>query len=390
MRIEAHDLPSVAVPNVDRCIQTAVHEKLFSAAACIASVQGDIFHRKIYGCVESPPPLKKVREGVLFDLASLSKPLGVGLAALWLSGRGRLDLGAPIGRVLRDFDEPKFKEITLDMLLDHSSGWPADVSFWDVGQGEADKRSAFATHVRSLDVLAAPGTQVLYSDVGYIVLGWAVEAVVGKPLDVFLEHEIYKPLGLHEDLFFIRHDDFKTPRKLAKRQIVATEDCPHRNKRMLGEVHDPKAWLLGGVAGHAGLFGTAEAVWQLVEKLRLCYRGEEHFFHSATVRKFFAKSGRPKKTTRTLGWDTPSAKGSLAGDRASRTTVGHLGFTGTSIWLDLSTDTTTVVLTNSAHPSPEGKKPRMQKFRRRVQDHLWMEAELLASQVTGGRGSKAF
>ena len=147
---------------------------------------------------------------------------------------------------------------------------------------------------------------------------------------------------------------------------------------------------MGGVAGHAGLFGTVEATWRLVEMMRLCYRGDEQFFHPGTVRKFFTRSGRIKGTTRTLAWDTPSAKGTLAGDRASRSTVGHLGFTGTSVWLDLSLEATTVVLSNVVHPSPEDKKPRMQKFRRRVQDYFWMEAELLVSKNEQGKGSNAF
>jgi len=384
------ELPDVSIADVDRSVQTAIHEKLFSAAACMASVQGNVFHRKVYGCLETPPPMKKLNEGALFDLASLSKPLGVGLAALWLVGRGRMDLQAPIGVVLKDFDTPKFQGITVDMLLDHTSGWPADVSFWECTENAPDKQAAMRAHIASLEFLASPGSETLYSDVGFIVLGWIVEAIVGKPLDVFLEREIYKPLGLASDLFFIRHDDFHTPRKLGRRQIVATEDCPVRKKRISGEVHDPKAWLLGGVAGHAGLFGTVEAVWRLVEMLRLCYRGDEQFFHPGTVRKFFTRSQRLKGTTRTLAWDTPSAKGTLAGDRASRSTVGHLGFTGTSIWLDLSLEASTVVLANVAHPSPDGKKPRMQKFRRRVQDYFWMEAELLVSKNEGGKGSKAF
>lgn len=383
-------LPDASIADVDRSVSTAIHEKLFSAAACMASVQGEVFHRKVYGCLESPPPMKKVQEGVLFDLASLSKPLGVGLAVLWLAGRGRIDLQAPIGRVLTEFSEPKFKDITIDMLLDHTSGWPADVSFWECTEGAANKEAAMREHIASLELLAPPGTQTLYSDVGFIVLGWIVESVVAKPLDVFLEREIYKPLGVADDLFFIRHDDFKTPRKLGRRQIVATEDCPIRKKRIVAEVHDPKAWLLGGVAGHAGLFGTVEAVWKLVEMLRLCYRGDEQFFHPGTVRKFFTRSGRLKSTTRTLAWDTPSAKGTLAGDRASKSSVGHLGFTGTSIWLDLSLESTTVVLSNVVHPSPEDKKPRMQKFRRKVQDYFWMEAELLMSKNETGKGSKAF
>ena len=156
------ELPDVSIADVDRSVQTAIHEKLFSAAACMASVQGEVFHRKIYGCLETPPPMKKVRDGVLFDLASLSKPLGVGAAVLWLAGRGRIDLQAPIGRVLKQFDAPKFHNITIDMLLDHTSGWPADVSFWECTEGATDKQGAMQSHIASLDLLAEPGKQTLF------------------------------------------------------------------------------------------------------------------------------------------------------------------------------------------------------------------------------------
>ncbi len=376
---DAGALPEVTVPDIDRCIQTGIYEKTFSAAACIASVGGTVFHRGIYGTPTQPPPVRKLGFDALFDLASLTKPLASGLGALLLASRNRIDLNASVAKTLPEFRDKRFERMSIDMLLDHTSGLPAQRSFWkDIQEAEAplpEKQRtlgtqaalpAFRRAVAEATLENDPGTKVVYSDVGFMALGWIIENIVGQPLDTFLEREVYKPLGLADDLFFIRLDDMRRRQRLSKRVFAATEDCPWRGKVLQGEVHDPNAWGAGGVAGHAGLFGTVDAVWQLTRTLWASYKGEERTFLGGTVRRFWTRSRRVPGSTRTLAWDTPTAHGSSAGKRFSLTSVGHLGFTGCSIWIDLSTDIIGVVLTNAAHPSPEGKKEAMAKFRPRV------------------------
>ncbi len=380
----------VRVPEIDRCVQGAVKEGLFSGAAVMASVGGEPFHRAVYGMAQEPPPRQRLADDALFDLASLAKPLGAGLLAMKLVGKGRLDLGAPLSKTIPLFRDARFDAVTIDMLLEHSTGWPADIDFWPFWQADSFDVDAMKAHLASLPFENAPGRVAVYSDVGFMALAWILEGVMGKPLDVALEKEIYAPLGVDSDLFFVRHREPRANRKLVKRTFVATEDCPKREKRLVGEVHDPKAWLLGGVAGHAGLFGTIDAVWKVAEAVRCCHAGEGDLIAPPVVKRFFKRTNRVAESTRTLVWDTPSARGSLAGGRASKQTVGHLGFTGTSVWIDLIRGATTVVLSNSVHPSPEGKKPRMQDFRRRVQDHMWREAELVQQANPGQRGSGAF
>lgn len=149
-----------------------------------------------------------------------------------------------------------------------------------------------------------------------------------------------------------------------------------RGKLLLGEVHDPMAWHLGGVAGHAGLFGTAGAVWHLAQVLLDCYHGRLNFFHSGALARFWTRSRRPPGTTRTLGWDTPAAFNSAAGSRLSRQAVGHLGFTGTSLWIDPMHEVVGVLLTNAAYPSRVDKAEPLRRLRARVYDLIAADAAL--------------
>jgi len=395
--------PEVTIPDIDRCIQTGVADKTFSGAACIASVGGKIFHRGIYGCPSTPPPVRKLGFDALFDLASLTKPLGTGLAALLLASQNRLDLNASITKTIPELKDAKFEKVTIDMLLEHTSGLPAVRNYGqDLERAEAKLiasertlgTSKAMTFVRAaladLRLESEPGTKVVYSDVGFILLGLIIENIVGKPLDVYLAREVYRPLGLHDDLFFVRLDDDRGRQRLLRRTFAATEDCKWRKKLLQGEVHDPNAWAMGGVAGHAGLFGTVDAVWTLVKSLWESYKGDSRVFHNGTVRRFWTRSKRLRDTTRTLAWDTPSAQNPSAGKRFSLTSVGHLGFTGTSVWIDLSTDIIGVVLTNAAHPTPEGKQEKMQKFRPRVYDLIAKQGESLPIDPEKKTGAAAF
>jgi len=397
------NFPEETVPDIDRAIQTGVFDKTYSAAACLASKGNRIFHRGVYGNYADPPPVNKINYEALFDLASLTKPLGAGLAALHLVSKGRLDLSASLAATIPEFKQSKYAHVTIDMLLDHCSGFPAlhplweeldkaDISMPDYKKvcGTSQANAPARKIISSLNLKSEPGRVVEYSDVGFMVLTWIIEDIVKKPLDQYLFREIYQPLGIAEDFFFVRHGDYKQQRQLMKRKFVATEDCAWREKVMQGQVHDSNAWALGGVAGHAGIFGTADATWSLLHRLWLAYKGLDRFFLCGTVRRFWKRSRRIPKTTKTLGWDTPTAHGSMAGKRFSLNTVGHLGFTGTSVWIDLSTDTLAVFLTNSVHPVVAGKKEKMQEIRPRVHDLIAKHSDTVVTDDDNAKGSQAF
>ena len=366
------------VPDIDRAFGKAVSEKTIGAGACVGSVQAGIFERGVYGNLTPPPPLRRLDHQAVFDLGSLTAPLGSGLAALHLVSRHRLDLGVSVASVLKDFAGPPYTQITLDMLLDHSSGLPAEAPLFDTLYkedrvrhpdeqllGSRKSEPAMREALRAVKLAADPGKATCVSGLNSMLLGWVIEAVCGKPLDTFLEQEIYGPLGLAEELFFVRVRDDRPPKLNLRRMFVATASCKTRNKLMHGEVWDKEAWGLGGVAGHAGLFGSAQAVWRLAQRLLECYRGQHPFFHSGTLARFWTRSRR-METTRTLGWDTPTVLGSTAGKRMPRTAVGTVSRTGCALWIDHSQETVGVLLTNGLQSKADSPKDPLYKMRVRI------------------------
>jgi CubicO group peptidase (beta-lactamase class C family) len=206
-----------------------------------------------------------------------------------------------------------------------------------------------------------------------MILEWMVEHVSGKRLDLFVSEFIYAPLGI-ENLFFV---DLNDPKK--RGQFAATEKCPWREILLSGQVHDENAYAAGGIEGHAGLFGTATAVHQLLMTLLSAYHGEspENRFQTELVRAFFRRSPGSDKA---LGFDTPALKDSSAGRLFSKNSVGHLGFTGTSFWMDLDRRIIVILLTNRVHPTRDNQAIRA--FRPRLHDAV------MESILAGGASIK--
>ena len=375
---DAEGVTQRAVPDLDRAVQTGTYGKLFSAAACVASVRGGILHRAAYGHLRAPPPPQLVDAATLFDLASLTKPLATALLAMLLWSRQRLDIEAPVSTFLKDFRHPPFDKITVAMLLDHSSGLPATAPVWEKLRrpGTPSACAEIRARVAKVALVAQPGAKACYSDLGFLILGWILEVAGARPLDQLATETLFRPLGLQRELFFVRHQGPRPGGIQPRRRFAATEQCPSRAKLLQGEVHDPLAWHLGGVAGHAGLFGTAGAVWHLAEVLLECYHGRLNFFHSGALARFWTRSRHPQGTLRTLGWDTPTASNSAAGSRLSRQSVGHLGFTGTSLWIDPMHEIVGVLLTNAVYPNRDDKDLPLLRLRARVYDLIAAEAAL--------------
>jgi CubicO group peptidase (beta-lactamase class C family) len=299
----------------------------------------------------------------------------------------RLDVNKTVAQLLPDFKAAPYDQITLTMLLDHSSGLPAAA---DLGEAlrEADRllppaaraagsrrsETMLRTALRAVPLSHAPGTVTQVSNLGYLLLGWLLEKVVSAPLDVFVQREIYGPLGIGEELFFVQ----PRRRTAAKRTFVAghsvaPDGAQGSGSTAIGTVADANSAALGGVAGHAGLFGTASAVWRLAQTLLLCHRGEATLFHTGTLKRFWTRSQR-FVTTRTLGWDTPTVLNSSAGKRLSRTAVGHVSTQGPSLWIDTQSQTVGVLLFNGLPTAPQDATV---KFRARL-------FELIASHAASG------
>lgn len=281
----------------------------------------------------------------VYDLASLSKVVGLTTAAMLAVHEGRLELDAPVTRYVPAFAGPGKERVTIRHLLTHSSGLPA---FRLLYRETSDPCAALAlTDTTALDTL--PGRRFVYSDLGAIVLGQAIERVYGERLDSLIARRVFAPLGMTSTRYL-------PPVEWIPR-IPPTENDPWRGRIVRGEVHDENAARLGGVAGHAGLFGSARDLLVFGDWLLAVRRGRDGDTLPVTldrriVRRFTKRQNLPRGSSRALGWDTPS-RGSSAGRRLSRSSFGHTGFTGTSIWIDPRRELIIVLLSNRVHPTRE-------------------------------------
>ena len=276
-----------------------------------------------------------------FDIASVTKVVATTATAMLLHQRGQLDLDAPVGDLLpefvagRDAADPA-RDVNLRHLLAHNSGLPGYVEFFRTAADAEDLlRACFA-----LPLDAVPGTRAEYSDPGFILLGKALEALTGENLSSWAQHEVFVPLAMAKTGF--------RPAPEERAAIPPTEeDESFRKRRIQGEVQDENAWVLGGVAGHAGVFST---VGDLLRFSQSIVRGGSGpgLFDPDTIQQFAHRQG-PAGSSQALGWDTPSAVSSSGRYFASHS-IGHLGYSGCSLWIDLDAAVAVVLLTNRTWP----------------------------------------
>ena len=299
-----------------------------------------------------------INKNTLFDIASLTKPLCTVLCLLCLIEKNKLNFTDELANLLPHKLPTDYRNITLAQLLSHSAGLTAYKAFYTEYAPVYRSRSSqkLVKKIVREKLQYAPGSQCIYSDLGYIVLGAIIERVSGVSLDIFFKREIAEKMGLDKKIMF---------RPLAEnnreKNIAATEKCPWRKRILQGEVHDEHSWLLNGVAGHAGLFGSIEGVVSLGETILQVWQGRKRFpgFSRALLNKALTRKYRER--TWCLGFDTPSVAGSSAGGLISAQSVGHLGYTGTSIWIDPEKDMVVVLLTNRVHPTRTNEE--IKKFR---------------------------
>jgi serine-type D-Ala-D-Ala carboxypeptidase len=261
--------------------------------------------------------------------------------------------------------------------LSHSSGLAAWKPFFEgiieierAGRTDFIASQAAKTHVLELvhreKPVSQPGTKSLYSDLGFMVLAETVELITGVSLDRFCQDRLFKPLGLRST-GFVDLAQLRTRRvEPAEEMIAATENCPWRKKVLCGEVHDDNAYVMGGVAGHAGLFSSARDIHDFIIRMDRCRNGMDDFLPQALVQEFLTKDNFINESTFALGWDTPSPTRSSSGNLFSARSAGHLGFTGCSIWWDMEKNAHVILLTNRVHPSRENEK--IKDFRPHLHD----------------------
>ena len=319
-------------------LQSGIEQRAFPGTSLAVAHKGKLVALKALGNFTYAWLSRRVKTHTIYDLASLTKVIATTAICMKLYDQGKFHLEQPLVEVLPEFagNDPRRSQVTLRMLLAHSSGLPAYVKLFET----AKDRSELLAQAYQVALEADPGARAQYSDIGFILLGVALERLTGETLDAFCSREIFKPL----DPTFI---GFNFPRHPYKAHIPPTEnDRAFRHCIVQGKVHDENAWVMGGVAGHAGCFSDSYSVAAFAQCM---LNGGAPLFHAHTVELFTQRQASPACTSRALGWDTPSPP-SQSGRYFSPRSYGHLGYTGTSLWIDPDRQLSVTLLTNRTWP----------------------------------------
>lgn len=330
------------LPAVDAIVQRGLDAGEMPGAIVLIG-QGDrVLHRAAYGFRQVEPEREPMTLQTLFDLASLTKPVATAASIMLLAERDQLDVLAPVARRIPEFAASGKDSVTVHQLLTHTSGLIADNALKDYRPG---RKHAFDQICR-LNLTAPPGERFIYSDVGYITLGFLVERVSGMGLDEFTRKNFFEPLKMSDTCFC------PAP--------AAHGNCAPADRRgedwIRGTVHDPRAFALGGVAGHAGLFSTADDLARYARMI--LHRGEldgVRVLRRESVELMLISRPVPENGIRTWGWDRQTRYSSNRGDGMSERAIGHGGFTGTGLWIDPDLELYVIFLSNRLHPNGTGK-----------------------------------
>ena len=361
---------------VEQVLAEGVDQGAYPGAVLVVSRAGRVEMETAVGTRTGEAGSEPIQAETVFDLASLTKPLATTLAFLVLVKQGRLSFDDRFTRFFNNFGVHQKTHVTFRHLLTHSSGLVAHRLFYKeasklararlnfIGSREAKEWVFEQIHRDKLQ--QPPGEKAVYSDLGFMLLGQAIETISGLPLDRFCQRYLFGPAGLRA-MSFIDLSQVRGQRLAPVAELIApTQKCPWRKRVLCGEVDDENCWAMGGVAGHAGLFGAARDVDSLARLTLDASLGENDFLPQELARQMWEIDTAVPGSTRTLGWDTPSPEGSSAGTKVSEQTVGHLGFTGTSLWIDRPRRLSITLLTNRVHPSRDND--RIREFRPRIHD----------------------
>ena len=330
---------------IDRLVQNAIERREIPGCVVLVGNGNRILWHRAYGNLQTQPEPSPARKDGVYDLASLTKPIVTATSIMILRDQDKVALDEPAARYWPAFGQNGKSKVTLRQLLLHTSGLIADNALADYEHGP----ERALKNVAGLPLRSNPGQRFRYSDVGYIVLGEIVRRVSGKSLDQFAEENIFKPCGM-------RQTTFRPARSMISR-IAPTEK--RKGKWLRGQVHDPRAARMGGVAGHAGLFSNAYDLSLFCQML--LNDGEfnrNRILSKQALQEMFKPQKLPGGGSRTAGWDHRSAYSGNRGDLFSEQAIGHGGFTGTGLWVDPTSGTYIVFLSNRLHPDGKGHANR--------------------------------
>jgi CubicO group peptidase (beta-lactamase class C family) len=335
-------------------VQRGVDERAFPAAVVEVGTRGDVLWHQAFGRLDSDPESPVTQKDTLFDLASLTKVIATTSLVMRLVERGTLALDQTIRSWIPEWRGNDREDVTLRSLLTHSSGLTAWLPFYRDHTG----RQEFQHAICSLPLEYPPDTQSIYSDLGFILLGFIVEDAGGAAFSSqaarLLSEITSAPLMFN-------------PPAEPRSSIAPTEQDSWRGRRLVGEVHDENCWALGGAAGHSGLFGTAQAVGDFARAMLGALKGTDPRIAGTETVRLFVKRSAAVPGSRALGWDTMLPTSSC-GTNISRSAFGHTGFTGTTLWIDPEREAYVVFLTNRVNPTRENTA--IQKIRPALHDAI--------------------
>ena len=347
-------------------ISTVLHEAIghgvFPGAVLFVRCQGKVFYHEGAGVKGMAPFNQPVTINTIYDLASLTKPLATTAAVLRLIQEGRLRFEQTIAEWVDELRDSPFGASTIRQVLNHSAGFPAWRPYYEClapearkPEHETERQARIQTclsYIAGESLEYGPGSKSVYSDLGFIVLGLIAERSTRENLAAYCRGHIFQPLQATTCSYLAGDDgciDYAC--------IAPTEDDEWRGRVVHGEVHDDNAYALGGMTGHAGLFGTAESVSRVTREWLLGVHGHSTILSSELIRECVRRQDATGQSSWALGWDTPSASSS-SGKHFSDQSFGHLGYTGTSIWIDPLRDLEVIFLSNRVHPTRENNKIR--------------------------------
>ncbi|MFG0265724.1 MAG: serine hydrolase domain-containing protein [Rhodopirellula sp. JB055] len=341
--VSAEDFPA---DKIKRLVEESIQTEKCPGAVVTVGFDGETIYQAAFGNREIEPQRKPMKVDTIFDMASLTKPIATATSVMILVDEGKLSLTDPVSKHLPEFAVHDKDSVTVEHLLLHTSGLIPD-------NGMSDYQGTHAESIANLmsqKLRSPPATRFRYSDVGFLVLGELVHQVSGMPLDQFAQKRIFEPLQMSETGYRSIGDN--------------DERCATTQQRdghwMRGEVHDPRAYALGGVAGHAGLFSTADDLSRFANAMANGGRKNEvSLFSKSTFDAMTSPIEVPGKSAdqvqfRSRGWDKRSAYSSNRGKTMTDAAFGHGGFTGTALWIDPELKLSVIFLSNRVHPHGKG------------------------------------
>jgi beta-N-acetylhexosaminidase len=343
---------------IDEVMESAIRDTVFPGATLLFGVDQQILYSKAFGHYTYDKNSTQDKTNSIFDLASVSKVVGTTSAAMILVQEGKLNLDDKVIKYLPEFNNHYKDKITIRNLMLHNSGLAAFKKYYDVYTTSDE----VVNDIMNLPLDYPPGEKYVYSDLGMITLQKVIEKISGQSLDTFLKNNLFDPLEMNNTMY--------NPSKDLQNRCVPTEiDTVWRMRLIQGEVHDERASIMNGVAGHAGLFSTTEDLSKFV----MMYLNNGKFngkqiLDSKLIDEWTTRQS--DKSDRGIGWDTKADDGySSAGQYFSKNSFGHTGFTGTSIWVDKNTKLFVILLTNRVYPTRENRK--IVEFRPILQDIIF-------------------